>query len=173
VKAFENALAALNDRELLAHHVFVWLMQKCEGFRGYLFLKDARGARLAASNDQREPPDAVLQLAARGLGSMSMDDVTTHCGPVELNTHNERMPAKRENEAASAEILHVHLLSFVRAERFCAEGALVLRGTHTKPPRLRYDLLQVAAKHLRRVHAAATSQALHSPPPTTDHSAAN
>jgi hypothetical protein len=141
--------------------------------RGYLFLKDAKGARLAASNDLREPPDAVLQLAARGLGSVSMDDVTTHCGPVELNTQGDRATVKRENEATSAEILHVHLLSFVRAERFCAEGALVLRGTHTKPPRLRYELLQVAAKHLRRVHVTATSQTLSGPAPTPDHSAAN
>jgi hypothetical protein len=173
VKAFENALAALTDRDMMAHHIFAWLMQKCEGFRGYLFLKSTKGARLTAANDQREPPDAVLQLAARGLGSMSMDDVTTHCGPVELSTQGERPMSKRENEAASAEILHVHLLSFVRAERFCAEGALVLRGTHAKPPRLRYDLLQVAAKHLRRAHATATSQAVHSPPPTPDHSAAS
>jgi hypothetical protein len=172
VKAFDNALAALTDQTWLAHHIFAWLMQKCAGFRGYLFVRGSSGAQLAASNDDLEPPDAVVELAVRGLGSLSAEDVTTHCGPVELSTQAERPMSKRQSDAGPSEILHVHLLSFVHAERFCGEGALVLRGTHHKPPRLRYDLLQVAAKHLRRVRGHTSTRPLRSTPPTADHSAA-
>jgi hypothetical protein len=173
VKAFDNALAALTDRAWLAHHIFAWLMQKCAGFRGYLFVKGGGATQLAASNDDLEPPEGVVELATRGLGSLSADDVTTHCGPVELSTQAERPFSKRQSDdTAQSEILHVHLLSFVHAERFCGEGALVLRGTHSKPPRLRYDLLQVAAKHLRRVQGTPSTRPRRSTPPTADHSAA-
>ncbi|HEX4351572.1 MAG TPA: hypothetical protein VHZ95_01635, partial [Polyangiales bacterium] len=161
---------------------FAWLMQKCEGFVGYLFVPNIQPSSsafasnvdapsLIESNDEREPPAPVIELAKRGLGSMSMEDVTTHCGPVELNTQAERPASKREVTAEPTEILHVHLLSFVDAERFCGEAALVLRGARTRPPRLRYDLLQVAAKHLHRVRAIAPVRVLRSTPPTSDQSA--
>ncbi|HEY2735924.1 MAG TPA: hypothetical protein VGI70_18130, partial [Polyangiales bacterium] len=171
VKAFDNALAALHDRNLLARHAFAWLMQKCEGFTGYLFLPNGAAPMLVESNDAREPPAAVVELAKRGLGSMSMEDVTTHCGPVELNTQAERPRAKRDSHDDVPEILHVHLLSFVDDERFCGEGALVLRSTRARPPRLRYDLLQLATKHLHRARGETPTLPQRSTPPTTDRSA--
>jgi tRNA A-37 threonylcarbamoyl transferase component Bud32 len=151
VQAFDGALTQLNDRRLLARHILSWLMQRCEGFEGYLFAQQQPGAPLLlAATSERDAPASVLELAQRSMRVRQADDVTTHCGPADANTHAERPGAKHGREAP-LELLHVHLLSYVDREQFFGEGALVLRGEHGKPSRLRYDLLHVAARHLNRL----------------------
>jgi hypothetical protein len=151
VKAFDTTLGQISDRSLLARHVFAWLMQKCDGWDGYLFVPSPTGPLLLASGQVSAPPEAAVELARRSLSALTHEEATTHCGPVETNTHAERPGSKKHLRRAGAETFHVHLLSFVQDRQFFGEGALVLRGASSKPPRLRYDLLQVAAQHLRRL----------------------
>ncbi len=164
VRAFEATLEPLHDREQLARHIFAWLMQKCDGFHGYLVVQDAAGLLPLVSSDKTEPPPEALEMVKRSLGSLMQDDeVTTHLPEPQQDTHVERPALRRELKEDASEGLHVHLLSYVENERFHGEGALLLRGPVGKPPRIRYDFLQVAARHLQRVRPRASRPA---PPPS-------
>ncbi|HET6336241.1 MAG TPA: AAA family ATPase [Polyangiales bacterium] len=165
VRAFEAALESLSDRALVAHHVFAWLMQKCDGFSGYLIAQDGNALVPLISSDQREPPPEALEMVKRSLASLVQEAVTTHMPEPQSDTHVERPGRRRDDQANSAanDGLHLHLLSYVADGRFYGEGALVLYGPVNKPPRIRYDFLQVAAKHLQRVRPRAS---LPAPPPT-------
>ena len=142
VRAFDSTLTPLTDRKLAASHIFTWLMQKCDGYRGYLLVQDAFGLSLLCSSNDDEPPLRALELVDRSLQSLGRDAETTE-GATEVD------------EGGGA--FHVHLLSFVENDGFFGEGALVLHGQSDKPPRIRYDLLQVAARHLHRLRPRAGS----------------
>jgi hypothetical protein len=104
-------------------------------------------------------------MVKRSLASLEQEAVTTHMPEPQLDTHVERPGLRRELQgtAAANDGLHLHLLSYVDNGRFYGEGALVLYGPVNKPPRIRYDFLQVAAKHLQRVRPRASLPA----PPTS------
>jgi hypothetical protein len=164
VGAFESALAPLSERPIVAHHVFAWLMQKCDGFSGFLIAQDGGTLVPLISSDNLDPPPEALEMVTRALASLRDEAVTTHMpGPALVNTHVERPALRRELQGAANDNngLHLHLLSFVDGGRFFGEGALVLYGPANKPPRIRYDYLQVAAKHLQRVRPRASL-----PPPS-------
>jgi hypothetical protein len=151
VRAFEAALEPLHDRALLAHHIFAWLMQKCDGFSGFLIAQDDSGLVPLISSSGEPPPPEALDLVRHSLVTLMQEAVTTHMPEPQLDTHVERPALRRDLPGGSREGLHLHLLSYVEAGRFYGEGALVLSGPVAKPPRIRYDFLQVAARHLRRV----------------------
>ena len=141
VKAFDSTLAPIADRSTVARHVFTWLMQKCDGYAGYLLLRDRFGLVLLCSSHDDEPPLQALELVERSLQSLGREADTTRL--------NSDAGTQADNPGGGA--LHVHLLSYVDADHFYGEGALVLCGQSEKPPRIRYDLLQVAARHLHRL----------------------
>lgn len=149
LRAFEATLAQIQDREQLARHIFAWLMQKCEGFRGFLIAQEYGQLVPLLSTDGSEPSSEILEMVKRGLGSLMQDAVTTHLP--EQDTHVERPALRRDMQGKAHEATHLHLLSFVDGSQFFGEGALVLRGPPGKPPRIRYDLLQAAARHLLRL----------------------
>jgi hypothetical protein len=165
VRAFEAALEPLQDRALVAHHVFAWLMQKCDGFTGFLIAQEGPTLVPLISSDHRDPSPEALEMVKRSLASLVQEAVTTHMPDPQLDTHVERPSLRRDLQgtAAANDGLHLHLLSYVADGRFYGEGALVLFGPINKPPRIRYDFLQVAAKHLQRVRSRASMSA---PPPT-------
>ena len=50
---------------------------------------------------------------------------------------------------------HLYLLSYLEGDRYCAEGALVLLGRASRAaPPVRFELLEAAAKQLRRLRVA-------------------
>jgi hypothetical protein len=157
-RAFEAALEPLHDRATLAHHVFAWLMQKCDGFVGYLIAQDGDALVPLISTDNLEPPPEALEMVKRSLASLVQEAVTTHMPEPPIDTHVERPALRREMQKGEPanDGLHLHLLSYVEDGRFYGEGALVLLGPVNKPPRIRYDFLQVAAKHLQRVRPKAS-----------------
>jgi hypothetical protein len=156
VRAFESTLAQLHDRERLAHHIFAWLMQKCDGFSGCLVVQE-QGLLLPMVSTHATPPlPEALDMVQRSLVSLAQDAVTTHIPQPQHDTHVERPALRRELMDRPGEGLHVHLLSYVEDGRFFGEGALLLLGPVGKPPRIRYDLLQVAARHLQRVRPRAS-----------------
>jgi hypothetical protein len=148
VKAFETTLAPLTDRSAVARHVFTWLMQKCDGYDGYLLVRDRFGLVLLCSSHDDEPPLRALELVERSLQSFGREADTTRL--------NSDAGTQADNPDGSA--MHVHLLSFVDGDHFFGEGALVLCGQSEKPPRIRYDLLQVAARQLHRLGSAAKAR---------------
>jgi hypothetical protein len=148
VRAFETALSALSDRALAARHMFAWLMQKCEGFDGYLFARGPAGLELLASGGQSDPPAGAIELARHSLESLRREEVTTHFDVEAEAAHASERDGPRQRG------LHVQLLSFVEGEQFFGEGALVLHGPPDAPPHIRYDLLLCAARHLRRLNSA-------------------
>ena len=163
VRAFEAALEPLQDRALLAHHIFAWLMQKCDGFSGWLLAQDDTALVPLMSTNGEPPPAEALTMVRHSLVSLMQEAVTTHIPEPQLDTHVERPALRRDLPGnGSREGLHLHLLSYVEGGRFYGEGALVLSGPVAKPPRIRYDFLQVAAKHLRRLRPRASRPA---PPP--------
>jgi hypothetical protein len=147
VKAFETTLAHLNDRAAVARHVFTWLMQKCDGYAGYLLVRDRFGLVLLCSSHDDEPPLAALELVERSLQSLS--------GAADTTRINSEAGTQADNPDGGA--MHVHLLSYVDGDQFFGEGALVLCGQAEQPPRIRYDLLQVAARQLHRLRAVTVS----------------
>ena len=160
VRAFEAALEPLHNRELLAHHIFAWLMQKCDGFSGFLIAQDDTTLVPLISTDGEAPPPEALEMVRHSLVTLMQDAVTTHMPEPQLDTHVERPALRRDLPGnGSREGLHLHLLSYVESGRFYGEGALVLRGPVAKPPRIRYDFLQVAARHLQRVRPRASRPA--------------
>jgi hypothetical protein len=144
LRAFDATLAALSDRREAGRHMFTWLMQRCEGFDGFLLARDASGFTLLASSGQDDVPAAALEIVERSLQTLGREEATTRFG-------SDFVPGT-DNDAELA--VHVHLLSFVDADHFHGEGALVLHGRSEKPPRIRHELLQVAARHLRRLRGA-------------------
>jgi hypothetical protein len=155
VRAFEAALETIRDRATLARHVFAWLMQKCDGFSGYLIVKegDALVPIVRSENEHAAPPDEAFEMVKRGLASLTQEAATTHVSQPQHDTHVERPALRRDlkGQLPSNDGLHLHLLSYVEDGQFFGEGALLLCGPINKPPRIRYDFLQVAAKHLQRV----------------------
>lgn len=149
VNAFDSTLSNVSDRASAAHHIFTWLMQKCEGLHGYLLARDLNGLELLASSAGDDAPEEAAAIVQRSLESLGRDEATTRFGTEALTATDPEHP--------ETEPLHVHLLSFVEANRFFGEGALILRGHSDRPPRIRYDLLQVAARHLHRLRDAAAS----------------
>jgi hypothetical protein len=102
---------------------------------------------LLCSSHDDEPPLAALELVERSLQSLS--------GAAETTRINSEAGTQADNPDGGA--MHVHLLSYVEAEQFFGEGALVLCGSSDTPPRIRYDLLQVAARQLHRLRAVTIS----------------
>ena len=141
LKAFEAALAPIDERKRLARHILSWVMERHEGFVAYLFGVDASGPMVLAATSALDPrPEVVegVRRSLRALGKRDGED-TTMCGTEAATTSDEQGSA------------HTYLLSYVDAGKFHGEGALVLVGRSLTPPRIRYELLQSAAQHLRRL----------------------
>jgi tetratricopeptide (TPR) repeat protein len=145
VRAFESSLAGVADRDLGARHVLSWLMRTCEGYDGYLFVRSAELAEepvLLAATSDKEPGSDVFAAVAEALSAIGTDADTTNFGTAAAS--------KTRRDGSST---HLFLLSYLEADDFHAEGALVLLGNAPVAPPVRYELLQSAAQQLRRLNA--------------------
>jgi tetratricopeptide (TPR) repeat protein len=148
VRAFDAAIEPLDDREAGARAILAWLMRSCEGYDGYLFVapesEDDEPALLAATSD-REPAAEVFETVASSLQAFG--------GAGDTTNHGTGAASCTQGDGAAS---HVYLLSWVEADAYHAEGALVLLGRAPTAPPVRYELLQAAAQQLRRLvmHAA-------------------
>jgi tetratricopeptide (TPR) repeat protein len=153
LRAFESALEPIDDREEGARTILAWLMRSCEGYQGYLFVRrdelavsdaDAPVAdepvELLAATTDKEPGDEVFHNVAEALDALGGSGDTTNFGT---------SAATRTRRDGSS--THLYLLSYLDADQFCAEGALVLLGRAPTAPPVRYELLQAAAFQLRRL----------------------
>jgi hypothetical protein len=138
-RAFETALSKLGDRKLAARHLLSWVMERYEGYVGYLFAQDAQGPAVLAATAEIEPREEIFALVHRTLATLGKKEDTTMCGTGVLTTP--------DHEGAA----HVYLLSYLSKGTFYGEGALVLVGRAEQPPKIRYELLQAAAQQLRRL----------------------
>jgi serine/threonine protein kinase/tetratricopeptide (TPR) repeat protein len=149
VRAFEATMAQLQGGEQLAvgaRHILTWLMRSCEGYDGYLFVRsDGRNPDplLLAATSEREPHREVFDGVAEALDALGGDGDTTSFGTA---------AATRTRSDGSTR--HLFLLSYLEADSFHAEGALVLLGRAPVAPPVRYELLQAAALQLRRLNAS-------------------
>ncbi|HEX2677616.1 MAG TPA: hypothetical protein VHM19_13275, partial [Polyangiales bacterium] len=145
VKAFDAAVGGIADMELGARHMLAWLMDKVEGLDGYLLARADEEPQLVAATSTKEPPPEVFEVVSHALRQFGTEEDTTNLG---------RQVATQTGRDGSAS--HLFLLSYLEGERYCAEGALVLlgRATQAAPP-VRFELLQAAAKQLRRLRGAA------------------
>ncbi len=141
LKAFQAALAPIDERKRLARYILSWVMERHEGFVAYLFVVDASGPVVLAATSALDPRPDVVEMVRRSLASLGKGDGedTTLCGTEAATTSDEHGSA------------HTYLLSYLDAGKFHGEGALVLVGRSPAPPRIRYELLQSAAQHLRRL----------------------
>jgi len=153
VRAFEAALEPLGDRDEGARHILSWLMRSCEGYDGYLFVRrddlavsDADAPvleepiELLASTSDKEPGEDVFRTVGEALDALGGSGDTTNFGT---------SAATRTRRDGSS--THLFLLSYLDADQFYAEGALVLLGHAPTAPPVRYELLQAAALQLRRL----------------------
>ena len=153
VRAFEAALDTVEDRAEGARHILAWLMRSCEGYDGYLFARrdelaaadgDApaleEAAEMVAATSDKEPGEDVFRSVAEALDALGGSGDTTNFGT---------SAATRTRRDGSS--THLFLLSYLDAEEFQAEGALVLLGRAPTAPPVRYELLQAAALQLRRL----------------------
>ena len=93
---------------------------------------------LAATSD-REPGAEVFETVASRC--------TRSAATATRRTAARRAASRTRRDGGSA---HVFLLSYLEADDFHAEGALVLLGNAPIAPPVRYELLQSAAQQLRR-----------------------
>lgn len=143
VRAFESSLEPIADRELGARHILAWLMRSCEGYDGYLFTPASDLSEepvLLASTSDKEPGPEVFETVAQSLTAFGSDADTTNFGTAAASN------TRRDGSSA-----HVFLLSYLEADNFRAEGALILLGRAPTAPPVRYELLQAAAQQLRRL----------------------
>jgi tetratricopeptide (TPR) repeat protein len=153
LRAFESALEPIVDRQAGARAILAWLMRSCEGYDGYLFARrdelavidgDATApdepAELLVATSDKEPGDEVFSAVAEALDALGGSGDTTNFGT---------SAATRTRRDGSS--VHLYLLSYLDADQFCAEGALVLLGRAPTAPPVRYELLQAAAFQLRRL----------------------
>jgi hypothetical protein len=128
-------------------------MKSCEGYEGYLFARrdelavadrDApvqdEPTELLAATSEKEPGDDVFRSVAEALEALGGSGDTTNFGT---------SAATRTRRDGSS--THLFLLSYLDAEEFHAEGAIVLLGRAPSAPPIRYELLQAAALQLRRL----------------------
>lgn len=151
--AFEAALEPITNREKGAREILAWLMRSCEGYDGYLFARrDELAAQpssapasddpieLLAATGEREPGEEVFRTVAEALDALGGSGDTTNFGT--------SAASKTRRDGSST---HLFLLSYLDADEFNAEGALVLLGRAPAAPPVRYELLQAAALQLRRL----------------------
>jgi hypothetical protein len=153
LRAFETAVEPIVDRGAGARAILAWLMRSCEGYEGYLFARrdelavidsDAPGpdesTELLAATSDKEPGEEVFRAVAEALDALGGSGDTTNFGT---------SAATRTRRDGSS--VHLYLLSYLDADQFRAEGALVLLGRAPTAPPVRYELLQAAAFQLRRL----------------------
>jgi hypothetical protein len=142
VRAFEQSLETVADRAIGARSILAWLMRSCEGYEGYLFVRASDLSdepELLAATSDKEPSAEVFETVAGSLTAFGGDADTTNFGTAAAS--------KTSRDGSST---HLFLLSYLEADNFQAEGALVLLGNAPVAPPVRYELLQSAAQQLRR-----------------------
>jgi tetratricopeptide (TPR) repeat protein len=143
VRAFDAAIEPLDDAAQGARAILAWLMRTCEGYDGYLFgppeQAEDEPVLLAATSDKEPGPEVFVSVSG-SLRELGRDGDTTNVG-----TGVATQPSRDGGTS------HLYLLSYLEADQFQAEGALVLLGRDTQAPPVRYELLQAAAQQLRRL----------------------
>jgi hypothetical protein len=143
VRAFEAALEAIGVAGEGARAILAWLMRSCEGYDGYLFgppdEQDEDPVLLAATCD-RDPSSDVFESVASSLLALGQQGDTTNFGT------NAASRTSRDGVSS-----HLFLLSYLEADDYHAEGALVLIGRAPHAPPVRYELLQAAGQQLSRL----------------------
>ena len=142
VRAFEAALEAIDEAGEGARSILAWLMRGCEGYDGYLFgPPDQQGEEpvLLAATGDRDPSSDVFESVASSLLALGQQADTTNCGTGAVSTSRDGVSS------------HLFLLSYLEADDFYAEGALVLIGRAPYAPPVRYELLQAAGQQLGRL----------------------
>jgi hypothetical protein len=142
VRAFEAAIEAIEHPGEAARAILAWLMRDCEG-DGYLFgppEQEGEDPVLLAATTEREPGSEQFENVASALRSLGRKDDSTNCGTGAATV------TSRDGSSS-----HLFLLSYLEADEFRAEGALLLLGRGPQAPPIRYELLQVAGQQLRRL----------------------
>lgn len=143
VRAFDAAIEPIDDAAQGARAILAWLMRTCEGYDGYLFgpaeQPEDEPVLLAATTD-KEPGAEVFETVSSSLRKLGGDGDTTNLGT--------GVATQAHRDGGSS---HLYLLSYLEADEFHAEGALVLLGRAPHAPPVRYELLQAAAQQLRRL----------------------
>jgi tetratricopeptide (TPR) repeat protein len=143
VRAFDAAIEPIDEPAKGARAILAWLMRTCEGYDGYLFgpaeQPEDEPVLLAATSD-KEPGAEVFESVSSSLRELGRDGDTTNLGT------GVATQASRDGGPS-----HLYLLSYLEADEFHAEGALVLLGRAAHAPPVRYELLQAAAQQLRRL----------------------
>lgn len=142
VNAFDTALSAIDDVTVGARHILAWLMDRMEGFDGYLFGGGSDEPVLLAATSQREPPAKIFDTVHEAIASLGTEGDTTRMGTA---------PATRRRTDGYS--THLYLLSYREADSYRAQGALVLLGRERRAPQVRYELLQAAALQLGRLRS--------------------
>ncbi len=140
VNAFEAALSGLDDISLGARHILAWLMERKEGFDGYLFGRGDEQPVLLAATTENGPLAEIYTEVGDAIAALGKVDDTTALGTAAATQRSRGGPSR-----------HIYLLSYLRAGYYHGAGALVLVGPERRAPRVRYELLQAAALQLDRL----------------------
>jgi hypothetical protein len=143
INAFHADLSTIEESDLGARRILSWLMQKIEGYEGYLFARGDDEPELLAASCEVEPEPEVFAAVRDALESLGGNGDTTNFG-TEAATETRRDGTSR----------HLFMLSFLETDEFHGVGALVLLGKGRQAPPVRYELLQASAEQLARLRGA-------------------
>ncbi|MGD8863278.1 MAG: AAA family ATPase [Myxococcales bacterium] len=148
VNAFHADLTPIGDPPVGARRILSWLMQKIEGYEGYLFARGEEEPELIAASSDAEPEAEIFAAVREALEALGGDGDTTNFG-TEAATQTRRDGTSR----------HLFMLSYLETDDFHGEGALVLLGRGREAPPVRYELLQAAAEQLARLRTLQACEA--------------
>ncbi len=145
VNAFDAALSSVEELSSGARQILAWLMDRSEGFDGYLFARGSDEPELLAATTDRDPPAETYAAVSEAIDTLGKASDATNFG-----TAAATQRARDDNSC------HLYLLGYPRADAYHGEGALVLLGPERRAPKVRFELLQAAALQLERLRVAAS-----------------